>query len=60
MICTRPPKKNAAGQDDGDPALFSKWVSYMPSMNEVVANSVTARGAGLAICDGAADATGRF
>ncbi len=49
MICTRPPKKKAAGSTIGVPAAFRIPVWYMPSMNEVVANAVTAQAAGSAI-----------
>jgi hypothetical protein len=40
---------NAAGSTMRIPALFSMWVWFMPSMNEVVVKAVTAYGAGLAI-----------
>jgi hypothetical protein len=59
MICTRPPKKKAAGSTMGVPAAFSSPVWYMPSMNDVVANAVTAHAAGSAIRGGAAGVTRR-
>jgi hypothetical protein len=59
MICTRPPKKNAAGSTMGTPALFSRPLWYMPSMNDVVANAVTAHAAGSAIPAGEAGVTCR-
>jgi hypothetical protein len=53
MICTRPPKKKAAGSTMRTPAGFSSPLWYMPSMNDVVANAVTAHAAGSAIPGGA-------
>jgi hypothetical protein len=48
-ICTSPPKKNVAGSTMAIPLAFGSPVWNMPGMNEVVADAVTADGAGLAI-----------
>ena len=56
MIWIKPPKKKATGITIPAPAGFSRCALYMPSMNDVAANAVTAHAAGLAMPGWPADA----